>query len=105
MPRFCPCGGVVGFSASRQDHFGPRASFYRTQAGAELDLVLETPQGQITAIEFKRTLSPKLTRGMQESMVTVGADHGVIVIPQGERYPLSKTVEVVGLWELLQTLV
>ena len=83
----------------------PEVILFWYQAGAELDLVLETPQGQITAIEFKRTLSPKLTRSMQESMVTVGADHGVIVIPQGERYPLSKTVEAVGLWELLQTVV
>jgi predicted AAA+ superfamily ATPase len=37
-------------------------TYYRTQAGAEIDLILETSSAEVIAIEVKRTLSPKLSR-------------------------------------------
>jgi len=80
------------------------ASHYRTHAGAEVDLVLEMPDKTILAIEIKRTLSPKLTPGLIESMATLKADRGVILIPEGEPYPLSKTVTATGLLPFLKTL-
>lgn len=40
-----------------------QASFYRTSAGAEIDLVLDLPQGQHWAIEIKRGLTPKTHKG------------------------------------------
>jgi len=79
------------------------ASHYRTQAGAEVDLVIEQQDGQILAIEIKRTLSPKVTRGLVESMKTLGAARGVIIIPEGESYPLSETVSASGLRQFLET--
>jgi hypothetical protein len=36
-----------------------QASFYRTAAGAEIDLLLERPGGGCWAIEIKRGLAPK----------------------------------------------
>ncbi len=42
---------------------GTEASFYRSSAGAEIDLVLKLPGGALWAIEVKRTTSPKVTRG------------------------------------------
>lgn len=83
---------------------GSTASHYRTHAGAEVDLVIEQADGQILAVEIKRTLSPKLTPGLVESMDTLKADRAVIVIPQGEPYPLSKTVTASGLPEFLKSL-
>lgn len=80
------------------------ASHYRTQAGAEVDLVIELPDGKISCVEIKRTLSPKLTPGLIESMKTLGADHGAIVIPAGNSYPLSKTVTAISLTEFLENL-
>lgn len=81
-----------------------RASHYRTHAGAEVDLVLEHPNGEIHAIEIKRTLSPKLTPAFRESMITIGASKGTYLLPAGEAYPLSEQVEAVGLPEFLQSL-
>ncbi len=78
------------------------ASHYRTHAGAEIDLVIEEPDGKITALEIKRTLSPKVTPGLIESMQTLRADCGFIVIPKGKAYPLSKTVTAIGLPDYLQ---
>jgi len=42
---------------------GVEASFYRSSAGAEIDLILKLPDGALWAIEIKRTTSPKVTRG------------------------------------------
>lgn len=83
---------------------GATASHYRTHAGAEVDLVIEHGDGEILAVEIKRTLSPKLTPGLVESMKTLRADRGVIVIPEGESYPLSKTVSATGLLSWLKTM-
>jgi predicted AAA+ superfamily ATPase len=82
---------------------GATASHYRTQAGAEVDLVIEMPKGEIIAVEIKRTLSPKLTPGLIESMDTIKADKGVMVIPEGKPFPLSKTVKAMGLLPFLTT--
>jgi uncharacterized protein len=82
----------------------PRAchfSHYRTHAGAEVDLVIETPAGQILAIEIKRTLSPKLNPAFLESIKTLGASRGYFVIPQGESFPLSAKVEAMNLFDFL----
>lgn len=82
---------------------GTTASHYRTHAGAEVDLVLEMPDGETIAVEIKRTLSPKVTPGLTESMKTLNSTRGVIVIPEGESYPLSKTVEAASLLQFLKT--
>lgn len=76
---------------------GTTASHYRTQAGAEIDLVLEHPNGNIHAIEIKRTLSPKLTPAFLESMKTLGATQGTYLIPEGETYPLSESINATSL--------
>lgn len=81
---------------------GAQPSHYRTHAGAEVDLVIEMPDGKRLTIEIKRTLSPRVSRGMTESMTTLGAERGLIVIPEGAPYPLSKTVTAIGLQALLE---
>ena len=80
---------------------GVIASHYRTHAGAEVDLVLEYPSGDIHAIEIKRTLSPKLTPALRESMETISAKRGTILIPKGESFQLSDLVRVMTLDALI----
>ena len=82
---------------------GSTASHYRTHAGAEVDLVIEHPDGKISIVEIKRTLSPKMTPGLVESMATLRAERGFIVIPGGAPYPLSKAVSAIGLADYLQS--
>lgn len=83
---------------------GTRASHYRTQAGAEVDLVLEHADGEIHAIEIKRTLSPKLTPAFRESMTTLGATRGTYLTPAGETFPLSEQVTATSLTGFLRHL-
>ena len=42
---------------------GTESSFYRSSAGAEIDLILKLPDQSLWALEVKRTTSPKVTRG------------------------------------------
>jgi predicted AAA+ superfamily ATPase len=79
------------------------ASHYRTHAGAEVDLVIEQSDGEILAVEIKRTLSPKVTPGLIESMKTLGATKGFVLIPEGESYPLSKTITASSLRYFLES--
>ncbi len=81
-----------------------RASYYRTQAGAELDLVLESPSGKTIAVEIKRTLSPKVTPAFRESMRTIGASDGIYLLPAGAPYPLADNVLAMGLFDFLARL-
>ena len=83
---------------------GTIASHYRTHAGAEVDLVLEHPDGGVQAIEIKRTLSPKLTPAFRESMATLGAARGTYVMPSGATFPLSDQVTATSLAAFLSSL-
>lgn len=79
-------------------------SFYRTSGGAEIDLVLSWADGREWAIEVKRTLAPKLERGLRSAIEDVGPERGFVVYPGHERYRLGKDVEAIGLPELCEEL-
>ena len=78
------------------------ASFYRTQAGAEIDLLLEIPGKRGPwAIEIKRGLSARLGKGFHHAREDVRPERAFVVHPGEERYPVSKEVEAVGLREMM----
>ncbi|MCY4269794.1 MAG: ATP-binding protein [Gammaproteobacteria bacterium] len=76
------------------------ASFYRTVTGAEIDLVLDFPGGQRWAIEIKRSLSAKVSRGFHMALADIAPSRAFVVHAGDDRYPLSKTVEAIGVREL-----
>jgi len=80
------------------------ASFYRTAAGAEVDLVLTFAGGQRWAVEIKRSLSPALERGFHHAREDLQPDQSWIVYPGQDRYPKSEGVEVIGLEGLMGVL-
>jgi predicted AAA+ superfamily ATPase len=75
-------------------------SFYRTSGGAEIDLVLTWRDGPEWAIEVKRTLSPKLERGLRSGLDDIEPDRAFVVYPGDERFALGEGVEAIGLPEL-----
>ena len=80
---------------------GTLLSFYRTAAGAELDLVLEFPGlSRRWAIEIKSSSAPRLTRGFYNALQDVKPDKAFAVYAGSERYPLSDGVEAIGLNEI-----
>ncbi len=80
------------------------ASFYRTGAGAEIDLLLEIPGAGIWAIEIKRGLSAKPERGFHHAVEDLKPDQQFLVYSGAERYPLSAHLEVIGLHAMMALL-
>lgn len=85
---------------------GPRAqsSFYRTSNGAEIDLVVEWPSGELWAIEVKRSVAPKPERGLYSAIADLQPARAFIVYPGKERYRLGESIEAIGLVELCDEL-
>lgn len=75
-------------------------SFYRTAGGAEVDLVLDWPDGRTWAIEIKRSLAPKVTRGLQSALDDLQPERSFVVYAGEERYRITEKVEAIGLPEL-----
>lgn len=69
-----------------------QAFFYRTNAGAEIDLVLADRPGGPVAIEIKYSLSPKATRGFWNGYEGLECKKGFIVYPGEEAYPVGRNV-------------
>ena len=80
------------------------ASFYRTGAGAEIDLVIEHADGTLWAIEIKRSLSARATRGFHSACADIGPSRAFVVHAGDDRYPLSDTLEAISIRELAANL-
>lgn len=74
--------------------------FYRTSAGAEIDLLIEHSDGRRWAIEIKRSLSAKPRRGFHVACADVKPSNAFVVHASSDRWPLSETMEAVGVHEL-----
>ncbi len=77
--------------------------FYRTSAGAEIDLILSLGSEQ-WAVEIKRTTAPKLTRGFHAACEDVKPAAKWVVYTGNERYRLRDNVNVVPLPDLMEEL-
>jgi len=66
--------------------------FYRTSAGAEVDLLLVPRSGSPIAVEIKHTLSPKISNGLRSVMEDLKCDSGFIVYPGNEAYKMTPRI-------------
>lgn len=84
---------------------GTEVSFFRTAAGAELDLLLELPgRRRPWAVEVKLGLAPKIGRGFHSAVETVQPERCFVVYSGAERFSLAQGVEAVPLAELCREL-
>lgn len=72
------------------------AAFYRTAAGAELDLVLTKGQRRI-GVEFKASSAPKFAKGFWTAVEDLQLDEVWVIAPVKDTYPVKKNVQVAGL--------
>jgi hypothetical protein len=80
---------------------GTTASFFRTAAGAEIDLLLELRADHgLWAIEIKRGLAVRPGRGFHLARADVQPERSFLVYAGEDRFPVSKDVEVIGVHEL-----
>ena len=76
---------------------GTEASFFRTSSGAEIDLVLRLPGGELWAFEIKRTASPRLTRGFHTASEEIGAAVRILVYANERQVPMKGGVRAMPL--------
>ncbi len=82
-----------------------QAGYYRTSAGAEMDLVLDLPGGERWAVEIKRGHAPTLGRGFHHACEDLRPHRTFVVYSGDEGYPMPGGVEVVALRALADHLV
>jgi len=80
------------------------ASFYRTAAGAEIDLLLEIPGQGLWAIEIKGSIAGRPGRGFYIACDDLKPDRRYVVNAGSGSYPIDAETTAIGLRELAGTL-
>jgi predicted AAA+ superfamily ATPase len=80
------------------------AFFYRTAAGAEIDLIIEHGDGSLWAIEIKRSLAATVERGFYLACEDLKPTRAFLVYAGTERYPISETLEAISVRGMVQEL-
>lgn len=75
-------------------------SFYRTQGGAEIDLVLERGV-EMVGVEFKASTAPKVSRGFWSSKESLELNRCFVVCPIEEMYDFKAGVQISGVKECI----
>jgi predicted AAA+ superfamily ATPase len=83
---------------------GTQANFYRTAAGAEIDLLLTPPGDRTWAIEIRRSLTPKVEKGFYLACEDIEPARRIVVYPGAENFPLRESVEAMALKSASQAL-
>ena len=84
--------------------FGTIPWFYRTRAGAEIDLLLQLPDQQLWAIEVKRSSAPRARRGFQLAVSDLDPARRMVVYPGDEEFPLSESTTAAPLESVMASL-
>jgi predicted AAA+ superfamily ATPase len=78
--------------------------YYRTSAGAEIDLIV-FQKNEIIAIEIKKTLSPKLSKGFIYGCEDIKATQRYFVYGGEDYFPFSDDTKVVSLKKMMDILI
>jgi len=78
---------------------GTQTGFYRTSAGAEIDLVIKFPDGIVWAIEIKLSTAPKVNKGFH---IACEPDRRILVYSGSDSYTQSGDIQVMGLHPLMK---
>lgn len=79
---------------------GWQAYFYRTSAGAELDLLLFDSSNRAIGVEIKYSSTPQVGKGFWSAFNDMSCKKGFVVYPGDELYPLTKSVFVLPVKQL-----
>ncbi len=79
--------------------------FYRTVAGAEIDIVIRMPSSEIWAVEIKYGTIPKLGKHYSSICDDVGATRKYVIYGGNDEFPVNRDVTVVSLPRFMEKLV
>ena len=80
------------------------ASYYRSAAGAEIDLLLEIPGHGLWAFDIKRSAAARPEKGFHTACGDLKPQHKFLVNSGDGRYPAGAQVEAAGLVQAVETL-
>ena len=80
------------------------AYFYRTAAGAEIDLLLKLSSKELWAIEIKNSVAPKIKKGFYLACEDVRATRKYLVYGGVDEFPIGNGTVVISLKSLLTKL-
>ena len=72
-------------------------SFYRTQSGNEVDLILRGTSGKLAMIEIKYSTNAAPSKGFHLTADELKPDFKYIIVPEGDAWERSESVIVCGL--------
>jgi hypothetical protein len=78
--------------------------FYRTAAGAEIDLVIKMPLSETWAIEIKHGTAPKLNKNFSQTCEDVQATRKYVVYGGNDSFPIAHGVTVISLPKLMDVI-
>ena len=78
--------------------------YYRTSAGAEIDLVIEKNSKERYAIEIKRSQAPSVSKGFHLGCEDIKATKRFIVYSGKERFPVAKDITAIPLLDMMNEL-
>lgn len=76
---------------------GLDAYYYRTSAGAEIDLILKFPNNEIWAIEIKHSLVPKIKPGFYQSAKDIQATQKFVIYSGSDQFSIGNDTTVIAL--------
>jgi predicted AAA+ superfamily ATPase len=77
--------------------------FYRTQAGAECDLLLVQGITPIACIEIKSSNTPVISRGFLSCIQDLTPKYSFIITPQSETYTANHEITIINLFNFITT--
>jgi len=78
------------------------AWFYRTAAGAEIDLVIEKDANTRIAIEIKRSMTPSVTKGFHLGSEDIEATRNFVVYPGKDQFSVSKGITAISIIDMMK---
>lgn len=82
--------------------FAAETFFYRTAAGAEIDLVIKLAANEIWAIEIKHGIAPKLSKHFIQTCDDVGATEKFVIYGGDKAFPVGNGVTFISLSKFMQ---
>ncbi|VAX11326.1 hypothetical protein MNBD_GAMMA26-898 [hydrothermal vent metagenome] len=83
---------------------GVEAYFYRTAAGAEIDLILRISSTELWAIEIKSGTAPKIGRGFHQACEDIQATQKYVVYGGHDEFPVKHNTTMISLQKLMMQL-
>ncbi len=75
--------------------------YYRTQDGAEIDLLVRRNNQWLLAVEIKFSSAPSLSKGTYIAMEDLGIEKLYVITPEADTYPMARNVEVTNLTQFV----